>query len=340
MEAPVGREPSRSLPVAPFEKLADGGVIFGEASVHSYADWIADLTDAPLKPTRARVLDVATKGRAAYVLVSPPVGLGVRPGAQKKTRRPHDRKQLTEAGREALARLTAGDAARGELWRGSQVWLLEYWCSGTALCDPVDRRKCAVRVVFSATIEQVSLQQVRMDVTGVTADGALSLHSRCIAWDPRKLRELALQEQGTARGELKRNSEDLLSLKAAVVKKQREIEPGAFARCAAACEHGDRCGVSPAPQSEDEDDEIPMSELRERVGEAAARRGEVDRLKEQVKAKEQSVRSARAGARRHHTPGERDRILELYSLGNLAASIQSLLLAEADDPPELGEHTA
>ena len=340
MEAPVGREPSRSLPVAPFEKLADGGVIFGEASVHSYADWIADLTDAPLKPTRARV-------------VRPPrLLLGARAHPQAYRRRDQNvrratfrrhvqhRKQLTEAGREALARLTAGDAARGELWRGSQVWLLEYWCSGTALCDPVDRRKCAVRVVFSATIEQVSLQQVRMDVTGVTADGALSLHSRCIAWDPRKLRELALQEQGTARGELKRNSEDLLSLKAAVVKKQREIEPGAFARCAAACEHGDRCGVSPAPQSEDEDDEIPMSELRERVGEAAARRGDVDRLKEQVKAKEQSVRSARAGARRHHTPGERDRILELYSLGNLAASIQSLLLAEADDPPELGEHTA
>ena len=97
---------------------------------------------------------------------------GARLGAVRKSRLPHDRKTLTDHGRQALQRTNRSMAAKGELWRGSKVWQLVYNCAGTSLCDvpQVSRRgcKCDVRVVFSATIEQVSEGKILATVTGVS----------------------------------------------------------------------------------------------------------------------------------------------------------------------------
>lgn len=95
-------------------------------------------------------------------------------GAVRKSRLTHDRKTLTDHGRQALQRTNRSMAAKGELWRGSKVhvWQLVYNCAGTSLCDvpEVSRRgcKCDVRVVLSATVEQVSEGKILGTVTGVS----------------------------------------------------------------------------------------------------------------------------------------------------------------------------
>ena len=138
-------------------------------------------------PTRNSVKD---KGKEALITVAPPLGIGARPHAKRKTRRPHDRKELTQLGREALQR-DQPTRKKGEGWKGTVVWLLEYQCRGTSLCDRASKpnnRGCAcdVRVIYSATVEQVAKQLVQIRVIGV--GGSVSLHSRTKRWDPARLR--------------------------------------------------------------------------------------------------------------------------------------------------------
>ena len=173
METPAPAHP-------PLQKLPGGWCCVSEADGQAIWGWIADLNGAPLKPcVGTKVLDSESKACSnPPILVQPPVGVGAKLGAKLKARRPNDRKQLTQAGREALARTTK-PKEKGLLWRESVVWELVYRCGGTALCDVAppymcgaarDGVMCAVKLVYRATIQQVSQGVIHFRVTGV--DGA------------------------------------------------------------------------------------------------------------------------------------------------------------------------
>ena len=193
--------------------------------------WVADLNGAPLKScSGTKVLDSATKGCSSPpILVKPPEGIGAKFGAKRKARRPNDRKQLTQAGREALAR-TSKPKETGLLWRDSVVWELVYRCGGTALCDVApphmcgaarDTVTCAVKLVYRATIAHVSQGVIHFRVTGV--DGATeaptggSLHSKLTPWDPAKLASDRAAELPAKQSAAKRAAEDLLQTQAALI---------------------------------------------------------------------------------------------------------------------------
>ena len=152
-----------------------------------YCDGLGE--ECPLMPTRNSVKD---KGKEALITVAPPLGISAPPHAKRKTRRPHDRKELTQLGRQALQR-DKPTRKKGDGWKDTVVWLLEYQCRGTSLCDRASKpnnRGCAcdVRVIYSATVEQVAKQLVQIRVIGVGSAGAISLHSRTVRWDPARLR--------------------------------------------------------------------------------------------------------------------------------------------------------
>ena len=106
----------------PLQKLSNGWYCVPEAHGQEVWGWVADLNGAPLKScSGTKVLDSATKGCSSPpILVKPPEGIGAKFGAKRKARRPNDRKQLTQAGREALAR-TSKPKETGLLWRDSVV---------------------------------------------------------------------------------------------------------------------------------------------------------------------------------------------------------------------------
>ena len=130
---PPGPSPASAHPVT---RLPNGSYLVQATYAATFSTWLGDLVDAPLKACAGtKVLDSVTKHcQSPPITVEPPVGIGKRPGAKRQARRPNDRKQLTQAGREALARQTNPNK-KGVLWSGSVVWRLEYRCVGTALCD-------------------------------------------------------------------------------------------------------------------------------------------------------------------------------------------------------------
>ena len=175
--------PSEALPAlgnaAPpaLQPQPDGSFLRREADAQKFQEYCDGLgEECPLVPTRNTVKD---KGKEALITVAPPLGIGARPHARRKARRPHDRKELTQLGREALQR----DAPKkGEAWKGTVVCKLEYQCRGTPLCDPASKAahrdcRCDVRVVYSAMVEQVAKELVRIYVTGVGGAFATASHS-------------------------------------------------------------------------------------------------------------------------------------------------------------------
>ena len=164
-------------------------LLCAESHAQDIVDNIADLAAAPLRSTRSFVLDVGKKGkdrsaRPPQITVLPPLNAGsARPDPKKKIRRPNDRKELTAHGRAALSR-SKGSRGSGELCKTSVVWKLEYRCAGTHLCDSKGLQSCAVRLVFTATVEQVANNLVHVEVHGHGAHtlvssraGTDSLHS-------------------------------------------------------------------------------------------------------------------------------------------------------------------
>ena len=189
--------PVTLLPRPAPQAQPDGSFVYREADALKFQEYYDGLgEECPLVPTRNSVKD---KGKEALITVVPPIGITARPHAKQKARRPHDRKRLTLLGREALQR-SSPTRTKGEAWKGTVVWKLEYQCRGTSLCDPASKPahrgcRCDVRLVYSATVEQVDKELVRVEVTGVGGAGAISLHSRSMRWDPARLRaERGLRE--------------------------------------------------------------------------------------------------------------------------------------------------
>ena len=219
--------PSEALPVlgnaAPptLQPQPDGSFLRREADAQKFQEYCDGLgEECPLVPTRNTVKD---KGKDALITVAPPLGIGARPHAQRKTRRPHDRKELTQLGREALQR----DAPKkGLAWKGTVVWKLEYQCRGTSLCDPASKLahrgcRCDVRLVYSATVEQVAKELVRIDVTGVGGAAPVSLHSRTMRWDPARLRAERSAQQPALHAAVQEAERSARSARAEAIVEQR-----------------------------------------------------------------------------------------------------------------------
>ena len=199
----------------------NGTFLRREADAQKFQEYCDGLgEECPLMPTRNSVKD---KGKEALITVAPPLGIGARPHAQRKARRPHDRKELTQLGREALQR----DAPKkGEAWKGTVVWKLEYQCRGTSLCDPASKLahrgcRCDVRLVYSATVEQVAKELVRIDVTGVGGAAPVSLHSRTMRWDPARLRAERSAQQPALHAAVQEAERSARSARAEAIVEQR-----------------------------------------------------------------------------------------------------------------------
>ena len=201
--------------------------IYAEADAHLFFQQFKDLIGAPLKMARSYVLDVDKKvgGRVAHITFTPPPGRSVRPGGKTKTRRP--RKLLTAAGTAALSRHRRS-SKKGELWRGSKVFTLDYRCSATPLCDATETHDCAARVLVTATVEQVHNGQVQIEVIGHNLAGA-SLHSSTIAWAPQLLQKSAETRSEAWRALHEGASKRLDDLKRDIIVQQRQDERDAAA---------------------------------------------------------------------------------------------------------------
>ena len=201
--------------------LLNGTFLRREADAQKFQEYCDGLgEECPLMPTRNSVKD---KGKEALITVAPPLGISAPPHAKRKTRRPHDRKELTQLGREALQR----DAPKkGLAWKGTVVWKLEYQCRGTSLCDPASKLahrgcRCDVRLVYSATVEQVAKELVRIDVTGVGGAAPISLHSRTMRWDPARLRAERSAQQPALHAAVQEAERSARSARAEAIVEQR-----------------------------------------------------------------------------------------------------------------------
>ena len=209
-----------------------------EKHAHRLEECIPSLVGAPLRAIKTFVLD-APKGQHGsnaallpHIHVSPPDGIPARPRGSKTrletTRRPNDQKVLNELGRAALARDKRGSAGAGHLHKNSVAWRLEYWCRGSALCDMPSNGvkkgcRCEVRVVYSATIQQIDDKMVRIEVYGQRrmAESGRSLHSIRNTWDPSHSRRTAVLEIPRHRAVAKVCETELLALKASNVRAHR-----------------------------------------------------------------------------------------------------------------------
>ena len=96
------------------------------------------------------------------------------------------------------------------------------------------RCACAVRVVYTATIEQVSRGLVEICVTGVNgasdAPPGGSLHSQHSPWDPAKLASGHAAELPSKQTAAKRAADALLKTQAQVIKQQRTMSAAQLLR--------------------------------------------------------------------------------------------------------------
>ena len=186
-----------------------------------------DLVSAPLKSVKTFVLDSDTKALIAHIKTMPRRGLPMTASARRTTRRPNDILQLNDIGEGALLRKHRSQCKRGELWAESVVFKLEYGCTGTKWCDSSARVRrgcsCDLRLVFSATIEQVSKGQVHVQFCGPRGKvrGA-SWHSSKTEWQPHALH--AQREHDRERwGDIARSANNtLLNMQAQLITVRRE----------------------------------------------------------------------------------------------------------------------
>ena len=215
--------PVTLLPRPAPQAQPDGSFVYREADALKFQEYYDGLgEECPLVPTRNSVKD---KGKEALITVVPPIGITARPHAKQKARRPHDRKRLTLLGREALQR-SSPTRKKGEAWKGTVVWKLEYQCRGTSLCDPASKLahrgcRCDVRLVYSATVEQVAKELVRIDVTGVGGAAPVSLHSRTMRWDPARLRAERSAQQPALHAAVQEAERSARSARAEAIVEQR-----------------------------------------------------------------------------------------------------------------------
>ena len=216
-----------------------------EADAHLLARQFPPLVGAPLRRVRTFVLDTdkPAKGLSAVLTCSPPPNRTQMVGAKQQTRLPNDRKLLNELGTSALMRHVS-PRRRGMLWRQSVVWELDYRCIGSGLCDAPKATsygcQCSVRVRYSATVEQIDLHVVTIEITGCTpATGVLSLHSTSLPWDSNHLADVARQQAPARHASLVAERKTLDELHMEMIARQRRETAAAGAAAAGAAAGAD-----------------------------------------------------------------------------------------------------
>eukprot|EP01049_Picozoa_sp_SAG25_P004739 SAG25_NODE_305_length_10124_cov_16.774464_12_plen_508_part_00 len=326
---------------------------YAEADAHLFLQQFSDLRGAPLKMVRSYVLDSNKKseGRVAHLVVRPPPNRCARVDAKIATRKPNDQKQLNDAGRAALQRdcvYARKEGRRGQLWKGSKVWSLEYRCRGTPLCDVPEPRACGcdctLRVLFTATIEQVAAKQVQIQVMGCNPSQSGSLHSKTKPWSPSDLRQAQEQRAPAWHAVQQQQSQHVDQLKQQLIAQQR-LEEGATtaarARATVALESSSSTTAatkSSLETAQHTDCDCPMHRVPlpntaavQSVGTAAGTTAAtaagpsmaVDMLRSDLHVAEKLLaRSKRKGAAQY-TEADRDRILERSALGLQPSTIQA-----------------
>jgi len=112
-----------------YEQRADGSFLVAENLAHEFMErGVPEFLGVLWQSTNSYVLDRCVGGRDAHITVKPPASLSVGHDRKRTKRRPHDRKQLTEMGQTALSRMQR-ISIKGQLWRGSIAWRLQYRCA-------------------------------------------------------------------------------------------------------------------------------------------------------------------------------------------------------------------
>jgi hypothetical protein len=208
-------------PSVPHVQLSTGKFEVREVDAQAFLErGHSDLVGAPLRMIKSSICDT---GAQASLTVSAPPGLSAGNGTKRTQRRPHDCKVLTPLGEQALSRSCRERA--GQLWRGSRVWMLQYRCAGTILCDVATNRcavkgcTCAFQVALTATIEQVHRRVVTVLFSG--HHGGASWHSQARTWDVTLLTDQRRQIQPVLDAIAIRADVQLQHLKAKVIMSQR-----------------------------------------------------------------------------------------------------------------------
>jgi hypothetical protein len=202
----------------------DGSYVSAETHAHLFEAWHEQLTGVVLKTVDTFVLDHDCREGKAHITCTPPHGAVVQPNKQRRRRCVNDTKQLNDAGQVALQREKRAGA--GLLCKRCVVWRVVRRCKGTMLCDvhkPYRGCGCAVTVEYSATVEDVHQQRVRIKITGVQGTNPASLHSASRCWDPAQL-QARYMAQAPARCErVKRAAEHVRGLQTELVRSEQRL---------------------------------------------------------------------------------------------------------------------
>ena len=203
-----------------------------------------------------------------------------------------------------------------------QVWKLLFQCSGTEMCDTRTDAchgcTCCVRVVFSATIQQVATGTVQIVVTGCAPSGSGSLHSLTIQWDPgRLLREQKSRATTRTAAIIVANegSGQLLELRAKLIESQLLDRAAAQAQATATPIGARPLSLANAVQVSSA---APTAHWAPIPSATAA-------LQLGVACKQQEVRRNKRKTHASHTKAVRGEILRLNKLGLDPAKIQAQL---------------
>ena len=205
---------------------------------------------------------------------------------------------------------------------------MSFQCSGTAMCDEsvtVGRVcKCAVRVVYTASIQQVADGIVRIAISGCVGDNqnVEVRHSSTIPWDPAwQLREQQKRETNrTAAVKLaNEGSSQLLYLRAKLIESQRlDLGTGGTAPAEATPTSG--VPLVDAARAGGADGAMPTAHWAPRPTASATATLQVE-----VAAKQQEVKRNKRKTHDSHPKVVRDEILRLHKLGIDPAKIQAEL---------------
>ena len=294
-----------------FANQEDGSYLSAEAHVHLFEAWHEQLDGAVLKTLKTFVLDTDKDEGKAHITCKPPHGAVVQPNKQRQRRCLNDIKQLNSAGLMALQHNKR--KGKGLLSKHCVAWRITRRCVGTVLCDAHKAYRgchCVVTVEYSATIEDVHQQQVRIKITGVQGANVPSLHSATRQWDPARLRALHAAQAPARNERLKRAAEDVWDLKTQLVKSEQRL----------ATEDDDHA------YNEENDSDSTVADWR------AEHQG-AKRLRSEIGDAERELHEAQRDARPTLTSVQRSEVHRLMSEGHMASTIQSMLAHTSEPPP-------
>ena len=286
------------------EDLGDGRYRVREAGAERFLAQHAETRHATLRAGPSTVHDHDIRGVPAQITVLPPVDVTSRSSAERKMRRPHDRKSLTPLGLAALARKKRPPAGSGKrlLCAGSLVWKLTYSCE----CEHCRGSTTPVRVVLKATIQDVADKDIVAQITGAHPTSAGGPDAAG-GYDPIKVRSrnpttTNSRSHTRALGQMRRLSGALDEVQA--LRLERAVEA--------------RRGAAPAPSAP----AVAGRDIAVIEGELAEKEGEAEALRQECRPK--------------HSRATRDAIRRIAQDGHAATVTQMMLKQQFARDAEAG----